>query len=117
LIAIIDDDQSMLSALVGLVRSAGHDARGFASAVDFLGSGMVTGFACIISDVQMPGMSGIELMRHLAASQSSTPVIVITARHDPGLEATALASGAFCFLRKPVAADALIDCLARALNG
>jgi FixJ family two-component response regulator len=116
LIAIIDDDASMLNALVSLVRSFGYDADGFVSAEAFLGCGSLQGFACIVSDVQMPGMSGIELKQHLAACQCSTPVIMITARHDPGLEERALASGAACFLRKPVAADALIDCLERALK-
>jgi FixJ family two-component response regulator len=116
LIAIVDDDASMLSALVGLVRSAGYDADGFTSAEAFLGCGSVPSFSCIITDVQMPGMSGIELKQHLAACQCSTPVIMITARHDPGLEERALASGAACFLRKPVAADALIKCLERALK-
>jgi FixJ family two-component response regulator len=116
LIAIIDDDASMLNALVSLVRSFGYDADGFVSAEAFLGCGSLRGFACIVSDVQMPGMNGIELKQHLAARQCSTPVIIITARHDQGLEERALASGAACFLRKPVAADALIDCLERALN-
>ena len=116
LIAIVDDDQSMLHALVGLVRSAGYDVRGFASAEDFLGCGMVARFACIVTDVQMPGISGIELMRHLAVSGETAPVIMITARHDPGLEERALASGAACFLRKPVAADELIGCLESALG-
>jgi FixJ family two-component response regulator len=64
----------------------------------------------------MPGMSGIELKQHLAASQHSVPVIMITARHDPGLEERAIASGAACFLRKPFEAEALIHCLERALR-
>ena len=73
-------------------------------------------FACIITDIQMPGMSGVELKEHLAASQNPVPVIMITARHDPGLEDKAIASGAACFLRKPFDADALIRCLERALT-
>ena len=116
LISIIDDDQSMLSALVSLVRSAGYDAGGFASAEEFLQCGMVPRPACIITDVQMPGMSGIELKRHLAACQLSMPVIMITARHEPGLEERALASGAVCFLRKPFEGDTLIGCIERALK-
>lgn len=64
----------MLSALVGLVRSACYDADGFASAEEFLGCGSVPDFACIITDVQMPGMSGIELKQHLAASQNCMPI-------------------------------------------
>jgi FixJ family two-component response regulator len=115
-ISIIDDDDSMRSAVVALVRSAGYEARGFASAEEFLASGEVHGFACIITDIQMPGMSGIELKQHLAASQNAVPVIMITARHDPDLEGKARASGAACFLRKPFDADLLIGCVENALK-
>jgi FixJ family two-component response regulator len=115
LICIIDDDDSMRRTIVALVRSAGYAAHGFASAEEFLCCGTVQGFACIITDVQMPGMSGIELKQHLTASQCLVPVIMITARHDPGLEAQATASGAVSFLRKPFDAGALIRCLEGAL--
>jgi FixJ family two-component response regulator len=116
LISIIDDDESMRSAVVALIRSAGYDADGFASAEEFLGCGIIQNYACIITDIQMPGMSGIELKQHLTTSQCQVPVIMITARHEPGLEVRALASGAACFLRKPFEADALIGCLDRALQ-
>ena len=115
-ISIIDDDDSMRSAIVALVRSAGYEAQGFASAEDFLRCGTVESFACIITDIQMLGMNGIELKEHLTATQCPVPVIMITARHDPGLEGKAIASGAACFLRKPFEADALIACLERALT-
>jgi FixJ family two-component response regulator len=115
-IAIIDDDDSMRSAVIALVRSAGYDARGFESAEEFLRCGTVQGFACIITDIQMPGMSGIELKQHLVASRCPVPVIMITARHDLDLEDKAIASGAACFLRKPFEADALIGCLEGALG-
>jgi len=110
-ISIIDDDESMRRAVVALVRSAGYEAQGFASAEDFLASGTAQSSACIITDIQMPGMSGIELKRHLLASQCTVPVIMITARHDLDLEQKAVASGALCFLRKPFEADVLIRCL------
>lgn len=116
LISIIDDDLSMRSAVVALVRSAGYGANGFASAEEFLGSGNARKLACIITDIHMPGMTGIELKHHLTAHQYSVPVIMITARTDPGLEAKALASGAVCFLRKPFEGDELIACLERALK-
>lgn len=116
LISIIDDDDSMRSAIVALVRSAGYHARGFASAVEFLASGTVQSFACIVTDIQMPGMSGIELKEHLMASQLPVPVIMITARHEPDLEGKAMASGAACFLRKPFQADMLIRCIEGALK-
>jgi FixJ family two-component response regulator len=115
-ISIIDDDESMRSAVVALVRSAGYEAQGFASAEDFLGCGTVESFACIITDIQMPGMSGIELKQHLTACKCPVPVIMVTARHDQGLEERAIASGAACFLRKPFDADALVGCLEGALK-
>ena len=116
LISIIDDDNSLLSAIVRLVRSAGYDAQGFASAEAFLGCAAAANFACIITDIQLPGMSGIELKHHLAARQISTPVIMITARNEAGLEDKALASGAVCFFRKPFDTGALIGCLETALK-
>ena len=115
-ISIIDDDDSMRSAVVALVRSAGYDARGIASAEEFLASGEVQSFACVITDIQMPGMSGIELKQHLRACQNAVSLIMITARHDADLEAKALASGAICFLRKPFDGDVLIRCLEGALK-
>jgi FixJ family two-component response regulator len=115
-ISIIDDDDSMRSAVVALVRSAGYDARGFASAEEFLACGEVHSFACVITDIQMPGMSGIELKQHLTACQNAVPLIMFTARHDPDLETKALASGAACFLRKPFDADRLIGCVESALK-
>jgi FixJ family two-component response regulator len=115
-ISVIDDDDSMRNAVVALVRSAGYAALGFASAEEFLASGEVHRFACVITDIQMPGMSGIELKQHLMASQNAVPVIMITARDDPDLEAKALTSGAACFLRKPFDADRLIRCLERAVR-
>jgi FixJ family two-component response regulator len=92
LISIIDDDESMRSAVVALVRSAGYDAYGFASAEAFLGCGTVHSFACIITDIQMPGMSDIELKQHLAVSRCPVPVIMITARRDLGLQEKGLSA-------------------------
>lgn len=108
LISVIDDDASLRNALVGLVRSLGFDARGFGSAEEFLNT-EVCSFSCIISDIQMPGMSGIELKRHLAASDCTVPVIMITGREERGLAEDALASGALCLLTKPFDASALIE--------
>lgn len=91
--------------------------RSFASAEEFLGCGEVHAFDCLITDIQMPGMSGLELQQHLAASQCLLPVIMITARPDPALKQRALAAGAVSVIRKPFEAAALIDSLQRALNG
>jgi FixJ family two-component response regulator len=116
MISIVEDDASMRSALVALVRSAGYNAFGYASAEEWLANSTIGNFACIITDIQLPGMSGIELKHYLAARHCPLPVIMITARHDAGLGERALASGATCFLQKPFEADDLIGCLERALG-
>ncbi|MDX2204130.1 MAG: response regulator [Hyphomicrobiaceae bacterium] len=116
LISVIDDDESLRVALTGLVRSLGYEARAFASAEDFLGTFMAGAVSCVISDIQMPGMSGIDMLNHLAARNIDLPVIAISGRPDPTLEQKALAAGAVCFLRKPFEADALICCLEKALT-
>lgn len=115
LISIIDDDDSLRAALVGLVRSLGYAASGFANAEDFLAAEQAGVSAAIVSDIQMPGLSGIELKERLVADGCGAPVIMITGRAEPGLKERALASGAVCVLKKPFAAEALIDCLERAL--
>jgi FixJ family two-component response regulator len=116
LISVIDDDGSLRSALVELIHSLGYDVRGFESAESFINSDAVCSFACIITDIHMPGMSGIDLQRLLVKSQCAVPVIMITGRTEPGLEEKALASGAVCLLRKPFDADVLIDCLRKAMK-
>ena len=117
LISIIDDDASMREALVGLLRSLGYDVRDFASAEDFLASNDLREFACAITDIQMPGMNGFELKRELITRHGSLPVIMITARTEPGIEEKAMASGASCFLRKPFDAETLVNCLRRIIGG
>jgi FixJ family two-component response regulator len=114
-ISIIDDDHSLQVALVRLVRSFGYDARGFASAEEFIDSGIMQTCSCVITDVQMTGMSGIDLKRVMKERSCSVPVIVITARTEPGLKDSALASGAICFLRKPIDTKTLVQCIERAL--
>jgi FixJ family two-component response regulator len=116
MISIIDDDESLCTALVSLIRSLGYRARGFATAEAFLQSGVVFNVACIVADIQMPGMSGIDLMLHLVKCGCDVPVILITARTEPALEARAMASGAAYFLRKPLNVNFLIDCLKRILK-
>lgn len=115
LISIIDDDDSLRSALVGLVRSLGYRADGFANAEAFLVGDQATRSSVIVTDIQMPGLSGIELKERLTAQGCFAPVIMITARSEEGLRERAFASGAECVLKKPFAAEALIDCLERAL--
>ncbi|SUS03375.1 DNA-binding response regulator, LuxR family [uncultured Defluviicoccus sp.] len=113
LISIIDDDDSLRAALVGLVRSLGYKASEFASAEEFLAAAPAS--ACIVTDIQMPGISGIDLKNELVRKGDATPVIMITARAEPGLEQRARASGASCFLRKPFEASDLVSCIESAL--
>ena len=115
LISIVDDDSSMRDALVGLFRSLGYDARGFASAEDFLACGDLKRFSCAITDIQMPGMNGFELKRMLD-ERHTLPVIMITARSEPDLKEKAMSVGAACFLRKPFDTEKLVDCLEKAIG-
>ena len=117
LISIVDDDASMREALAGLVRSLGYEVRDFASAEDFLACNDLKKFACAITDIHMPGMNGFELKRELGTRHDSLPVIMITARAEPGIEEKAMSSGATCFLRKPFEAEVLANCLQRVLGG
>ncbi|SFI13834.1 response regulator transcription factor [Albimonas pacifica] len=116
LIALVDDDAPFLRAMESLMRALGWRAEGFSSAEGFLGSTARTEAACIVSDVQMPGMGGMELMRRLAAEGGGAPVILVTARTEARLDEEARAGGALCLLRKPVEPQALIDCVSRALD-
>ena len=114
-ISVIDDDESFRPALAELLRSLGYSTREFASAEEFIAADGDGCSDCVITDIHMPGMSGFDLKRLLAARGSAIPLIMITARAEQGLEARAAASGAVCLLRKPFETDALIDCLERAV--
>jgi FixJ family two-component response regulator len=114
LISIVEDDESLRQALVGLVRSLGYRVAAYANAEDFLAAGAGAS-DCVITDIQMPGMSGIELKLRLLADGVTTPVIMVPARAEPALHEKAMASGAYCLLRKPFTAEALIECLDQAL--
>ena len=115
-VAVIDDDEPFRTALVEALLSLGYGVHGFASAEEFLAANGNASWRCVITDVQMPGMSGIDLTRLLTARGSQVPVIIITARSEPDLESRAAASGAICLLRKPFPAEALLGCLKQALN-
>jgi FixJ family two-component response regulator len=116
LIAIVDDDESIRVSTATLIRSFGFAARGFASAEEFLQSPELGETCCVISDVHMPGIGGLELQIRLASTHRRTPVIFITAFPDPRIRERALAGGAICFLTKPFDGEALIQCVDRALN-
>jgi FixJ family two-component response regulator len=114
--SIIDDDPSVRVATNRLVRSLGYAAHTFASADGFLQSPHVNDTACVIADVQMPGMSGIELQSHLIAQGCSVPMIFITAFPEESIRSRALKAGAVCFLSKPFDGTILIECIDIALK-
>jgi FixJ family two-component response regulator len=116
IISVIDDDESFRIALVGLLHSLGYGAQGFASAMEFINRGGEGLCDCIITDINMPGMSGFDLIELLTARGSTVPVIMVTARTEPELGAKAAAGGAVCLLMKPFEADALIGYLESALK-
>lgn len=117
IISIIDDDAAARSAVAALMRAKGFEARAYESAEDFLRAGAQETSHCIITDIQMPGLSGIELKQRLNAGNCKIPVIMITARVEQRLHNLALESGVFCLLRKPFKANALLECVKRALAG
>jgi FixJ family two-component response regulator len=116
LIVIVDDDESMRSALQGLMKEAGFQAITFASAEEFLNSGEQKGTACLIADIRMPGMSGLDLQSKLNRDRIRIPIIFITALGDEKLRMQALRAGAVEFLSKPLDDDALLDIVRAALN-
>ena len=116
-ISIIDDDASVREATGGLVRSLGYQADTFASAEEFLHSDGLGHSACVITDVNMPGLSGIGLQRLLKARGQHTPIIFITALTEDKVRARVLSAGAVGFLRKPFKEECLIDFLDFALSG
>jgi len=116
LISIIDDDASVRIATNRLVRSLGYAAHTFASADGFLQSPHVNDTACVIADVQMPGMSGIELQSFLIAHGRSVPMIFITAFPEESIRSRALKAGAVCFLSKPFDGTILIELIDIALK-
>jgi FixJ family two-component response regulator len=115
-VSIIDDDQSVRYVTQSLIRSLGLAAQTFASAEEFLRSPYLSTTACLISDVQMPGMSGVELQAKLAAQGYSIPIIFITAFPSDALRSRVLSAGAVGFLHKPFDSQTLIDHLQRALG-
>lgn len=115
-IAIVDDDPSVRIATESLMRSLGYTVFSFASAQDFLRSDRLRDADCLITDVQMPGMTGIELQQRLAATGHPMPVIFITAFPEERVRRQAANAGAFGFLSKPFEGQAIIDCVEAALG-
>ena len=114
-ISIVDDDESFRRATTNFVRSLGYTAATFASAEEFLSADAVRRTDCLITDMQMPGMTGLELQTRLTAEGHRLPIIFISAFPEMKARAQALAAGAAAFLDKPFNDDKLITCLSRAL--
>jgi FixJ family two-component response regulator len=116
IIAVIDDDAPVRAATDNLLSSYGYLVRTFASAEEFLQSPHFSNCECVVADVQMPSMSGLDLLTYMRSRGYVAPVIFITAFPEESVRASALKAGAICFLAKPFDAPALIDCVETALN-
>ena len=116
-ISVIDDDASVRAATNNLLRSHGHTVHTFGSAEEFLRSAHLNDTSCVIADVQMSVMSGVELLTLMRTQGYGVPFIFITAFPDESVRARALKAGAICFLAKPFAGPTLIKCLDTALEG
>src|SRR5450432_840684 len=116
LVAIVDDDDLMRSAVQGMLKSVGWTVQAFASAEEFLQSGQYRNTACLIADIRMPGMSGLELQARLNADHCRIPTIFITAHGDAKMRLQALSAGAVEFLAKPFDDEALLESVRAALE-
>ena len=116
MVVIVDDDESVRSALQGLMKAVGLPARSFASAEEFLESGQQHQTACLIADIRMAGMSGLELQAKLNADHCRIPIIFITAHGDAKMRMQALRAGAVEFLAKPFDDEALLESVRAALE-
>ena len=117
LVAIVDDDESIRDTTKDLLESAGFAAPAvFARAASLLKSRRLSQVSCLIADMRMPKMTGLELYRHLVASNRAIPTILMTAYPDERTQAQAIKSNVVCYLTKPFAADELLACLCRALQ-
>jgi len=117
LVSVVEDDRYHRESMGRLMRSLGYYVEAFPSAVDFLASARVAETACLIADVHMPAMTGIELYRHLIAAGRTIPTILVTAYPNDIDRARALNDGVVCYLRKPVDEQHLIQCIRAVLTG
>jgi FixJ family two-component response regulator len=116
MVTIVDDDELMRSALQGMLKSVGLASQAFASAEEFLKSGQHQNTACLIADIRMPGMSGLELQAKLNADHCRIPTIFITAHGDTKMRMQALRAGAVEFLAKPFDDEVLLESVRAALE-
>src|SRR5215204_5450057 len=116
MIAVVDDDCLFLDSMRTLMESLGYTVEAFSSAADFIASPHLIETDCLIADIQMPAMSGVELYRHLVDAGFAVPTILVTAHPDAADRARALDEGVVCYLRKPVDEEHLMHCLRSALS-
>ena len=116
LISIVDDDDALRTSLENLIRSVGLRTQGFTSAEAFLSSNHVPETRCLVLDMRMAGMSGLELQRQMAAAKSPIPIIFITAHEDDSQRSQALEAGAVAFLHKPFYEEELLNAIDAALK-
>lgn len=117
LVAIVDDDKSIRNATCDLLKAAGFTPAAFEDAESFLGWPTRASVACLVADMRMPGMSGLELYEALVAAGQIIPTIIITAHPDERTQSRACAVGVCCYLSKPFAPDEFLDCVGEALAG
>jgi len=116
MISIVDDDQSFRDSMRRLVKSLGYAGAVFASAAEFLASPGLAATDCLVADIHMPDMSGVELYRHLVEMGRGIPTILVTAYPDDLVQERMLSEGVRCYLRKPLEEAVLIDCLHSAIT-
>jgi FixJ family two-component response regulator len=116
LIAVVDDDMSIRNAMQDLLNAAGYSASTFGNPTSFLDSPSRANVACLVTDMRMPGMTGLELHEHLAASGTLVPTVIITAHPAELLQERARHAGITCILIKPFTPDELLECVRKALS-
>jgi FixJ family two-component response regulator len=116
MVSIVDDDPSLRRSVRNLLTSVGFRVQAFASAEEFLESPQRANTGCLVLDLRMAGMTGLELLKHLGATGSRIPVVILTAHGDDEARQRALQAGAVAFLGKPFHGDALLDAVRTALN-
>jgi FixJ family two-component response regulator len=115
LISLVDDDQSFRDSMRRLIKSLGYAVAPFSSAAEFLASTKLGATACLVADIHMPAMTGIELFSHLIETGNAIPTVLVTAYPDDSVQAHVLAAGVKCYLRKPLEEAHLICCLRSAI--
>ena len=115
LVAIVDDDKSIRNATQDLLKAAGFSTAAFEDAESFLGSASRASASCVVADMRMPGMTGLELYQELLASGRGIPTVIITAHPEELTQARARQAGISCYLTKPFAPEELLECVSEAL--